>query len=1141
VTESDAKPAHKPKDAVESKGQSKGRDAAKQPAVVVPELFRSDVPVSELTVDADAFGHTDYATAIASVLLEAKAPLTFGLFGPWGVGKTTIIEEVGRQLKGRAAFAYFDVWRYEGDALRRQFLRDVAGQLHPDEADFDPDEELTDLEEGSSRKVEKLGGLSGGSIREAVIRAVLAGLVVFVLLRALGTSSLRDEHGALRDVVISAALALLLFVLTPLTRIFRVTEEPLTKSRLEDPEHFTERFGALLRSLKRDRLVIAIDNLDRCEPESVEEFLSTVKTYLEPVGQIKKAPALIRLLKKDSKKEALFLIAADDAALRRHLEASEAALSLKQDRKKVAQYVDEYLRKFFTASIRMRPLLDQDVRTFAAGQLRDFATINSLDSETSRALTEMVAAALSRNPRRIKQFANNLEVRLRVIKQRESEGRISPPISNEVLVIAKLAILEEEWPDSWEALQANPRALDSWHAQLRDGQTEGLPPDKEDRAFLRLLSSSRDVRAENLSAFIRLKQSREEIELPRFADFREAVAMGTVGEVEDIVASDPDRASQYAKHLPTLLEDELSRGFLDGARSIVEAATSVPGLVDEDASVRRVLKRAVEDPELRRNLRNARPRPLFLASRLLTDEDRELLLNEFLDLQEFRGESSERLAEVLDAFGGAANLLSPALRRVLAAALTGTGVSQDFRAMLPVALADAELLPQDGGAAALAQLAELSELDPASPTLQVLIAWLGRSSPHKQQEVEFLAFVSRVLSGALAVEDSNRISMLDVLEQGAKRLRAVQADDVTTFLGGLGDPFGLWPPDTWPRILDLLGAVSQNATDESRPLLSPFVSRFFAEQPAAAIEFAASRNRDLAPALTLPVLEQLTAIAAGSAKDQRAVAADAILAIDPTDESGQFREALNRCIASNLFLTCGANIRRHKEVAREYVDPLASQALNQVRGLSDVSAIQKGLTFMVGLVDDLAPERLDELRDVLAQLLQSGDPERIGAASEAVASLAGTPGFRTRRRELVGLAFDHLKGVDRPLPAIVTFLARQLDQLERLERKAFIESLANLLKDPADRPELLRALQALPSLDAREREDLATALVGAEVLEPLLSNRIELLRVAKALAGKRGNSARVVNERLSELEKGAGDDLEVWKAVAVPEGEATNE
>src|SRR5205807_1469230 len=97
-------------------------DAAHQPQ---SGPFLEDVPIT-LAGGGDAFAHSDYAGALASSLKEASTPFTVGLFGPWGVGKSSILEETKEELSGACAYAYFDAWRYEGSALRRHFLRDIA-------------------------------------------------------------------------------------------------------------------------------------------------------------------------------------------------------------------------------------------------------------------------------------------------------------------------------------------------------------------------------------------------------------------------------------------------------------------------------------------------------------------------------------------------------------------------------------------------------------------------------------------------------------------------------------------------------------------------------------------------------------------------------------------------------------------------------------------------------------------------------------------------------------------------------------------------------------------------------------------------------------------------------------------------------
>lgn len=54
----------------------------------------------------DVFGHLDYSKAIATSLMDAPPPFTLGLFGAWGVGKTSIITLSGMQFVPRAARSF---------------------------------------------------------------------------------------------------------------------------------------------------------------------------------------------------------------------------------------------------------------------------------------------------------------------------------------------------------------------------------------------------------------------------------------------------------------------------------------------------------------------------------------------------------------------------------------------------------------------------------------------------------------------------------------------------------------------------------------------------------------------------------------------------------------------------------------------------------------------------------------------------------------------------------------------------------------------------------------------------------------------------------------------------------------------------
>jgi hypothetical protein len=239
-------------------------------------------PLTELTDGADAFGHHDYAAAIAEVLVEAETPFTLGLYGPWGVGKTVILAETRKIIGERCAYVVFDAWRYDGDALRRHFLRDIARQLDEDnelKRWYKRDEELKDLDVARSEPTTGKIRFSGKQLISGALGLAIIGLLALFLWIA------GDFHGALTGLVAGAGVvALAIAVLSPFANAIELTEVTEVRDRLVDAELFSIKFEDLLAAVKKSRLVVAIDNLDRCSPRRVTELLETLNTYLEPAS-----------------------------------------------------------------------------------------------------------------------------------------------------------------------------------------------------------------------------------------------------------------------------------------------------------------------------------------------------------------------------------------------------------------------------------------------------------------------------------------------------------------------------------------------------------------------------------------------------------------------------------------------------------------------------------------------------------------------------------------------------------------------------------------------------------------------------------------------------------------------------------------
>ena len=257
--------------------------------------FARDEPVA---LSEDAFGHRDYTEALLSIITDDSPPPTVGVFGPWGVGKSTIIGGIQDRLSGGdTAFIYFDAWRYEGDSLRRQFLIDAANQLKNDNRlsfSYCPREELRELHFDTQEIDESLGFSKARLRRAALIGVGFAVIAALLVIFGVFDSVLAGNFG--QTVLASIAAFTVGTFATLLSQAVVVNANTATIRALRDPDRFAAKFTDLLKALRPQRVVIAIDNLDRCSPESAIEMLSTIKTYLEPAvaGESGPAPARLR-------------------------------------------------------------------------------------------------------------------------------------------------------------------------------------------------------------------------------------------------------------------------------------------------------------------------------------------------------------------------------------------------------------------------------------------------------------------------------------------------------------------------------------------------------------------------------------------------------------------------------------------------------------------------------------------------------------------------------------------------------------------------------------------------------------------------------------------------------------------------------
>jgi KAP family P-loop domain len=737
--------------------------------------FRSDKLRNIDSDSSDAFGHRDYANTVIAALEDFPEQFTLGLFGAWGTGKSTILKEVGRQLRDesetKAAFVLFDAWRYEGDSLRREFIRTVGMSLDRQAAlreSFDFDKHVETFDTDTTTTARPRLGFDAGALRDGAIAAALVAAAVVALIFVLPKLGL--SRPTTLKMLIATSSALTAFVLFALQRVVAADPVQATQRRLEFPDQFASNFRELLDNVSTTRLVIAIDNLDRCSPARVTEILSSVKTFLEPafdeeVGEgrgYSRWERVKRWLAGDgagkenrSLAQMCFIIAADDAALRRHLTAQEVGKNSVGNGgepalpAEVRTSVDEYLRKFFGASLRIREVLDEDIQQFTTEELGDFIEARKLDEDLASALIAITSQGLKRNPRRIKQFVNNLQLRLRMLAERRAQERIQ--IDPDVRVVAKLAILEEEFPDEFEELQADPRLLVNWHAEARTSTGSSSEPNTAalDPALASFLRFTDDIQPRDIRAYLNLKQSKVELELPRYGEFVDLLDDGDVDKLRALLAEEEGEERKYTKAARWHFDAERRARAWGRAYNTLRSIVEVPLLHGEEGrTVRLVLEEALRQQVLEERLNQLEPNALLDAA-ILAELPKPKLQRLINSLVTGMGvdQSSETRRGVATALAAHTDQIDDVACNQIRETLAAEGVRADFDSYAVFAETLPEVLDGEALDAALARIEEMGAEGVATSNgaFRVAAAMLRRQ-PEGPALERFLQLVNAALN-----------------------------------------------------------------------------------------------------------------------------------------------------------------------------------------------------------------------------------------------------------------------------------------------------------------------------------------------------------------------------------------------------------
>jgi len=474
--------------------------------------------------ETDLLGFTIHKDLIRQLVTnEHLLPLTVGVFGDWGCGKSSILRMLRRDLEDEKTYPntaclYFSGWTFEGyDDAKAALISAVLLALGEHKR-FGP--------KVRGRVVRLLKHVDLMRVVPAILKggSPFAGAAVGAAATHLGI----DPHAALAAIPAAAALGTMIGSESAhgtgsgdgsaqpseaggdssgdgdAARVdwSALLAKDQTSPSVLDIRTFRRDFEELLAETDLHSLVVLVDDLDRCEPSRLIENLEAIRLFL-------------------AVPKTAFVIAADERIVRHAVSVRYAAPRLRDERSAQQEPYDlvtDYIEKLIQIPYHLPRLSPSEIETYmtllfcqlhltgddqfdkvrnhcelarkrnlyvtyGAGSVRE-ALDGQLPAELEQRLqwTSAIAPAftegLKGNPRQAKRFLNALMLRKQLAEV------ASLPIRDDVLV--KLMLLEYTrrvlfdelyiWQATQEGRPVKLKELEEWVEQHRSATDASLPP-----------------------------------------------------------------------------------------------------------------------------------------------------------------------------------------------------------------------------------------------------------------------------------------------------------------------------------------------------------------------------------------------------------------------------------------------------------------------------------------------------------------------------------------------------------------------------------------------------------------------------------------------------------------------------------------
>lgn len=411
--------------------------------------------------EIDLLGFQHYQSVISSIIQnETLLPATIGVYGDWGIGKSTLLKMVETEFKDNSEVLVlsFNGWLFEGyedakTALMGTILDEIAAKRK--------------LSVKAKQYLSKLiGRINWMQALGSTLKLTAKGGLAFAFggLPGLGLAAGTEASNFLPQMIDKAKEEIKEIAegdKEKIEELDKFIKEDTGQALRRGIREFRKDFGELLKETKLKTLVVIIDDLDRCMPDTIIETLEAIKLFLF-------VPSTA------------FILGADERLVK--YAVRKRFPELPGERVEVGR---DYLEKLIQFPVRIPTLGRAEIETYVnllfvekthgkdseqfkkacecsiSGNLDSFLDVRfnlgiakelygNLISEledglwVAQRISPVLATGLAGNPRQCKRFLSTLMMRLEMANSRK--------INLEQRILAKLMLLEYFKPEFFKKL-----------------------------------------------------------------------------------------------------------------------------------------------------------------------------------------------------------------------------------------------------------------------------------------------------------------------------------------------------------------------------------------------------------------------------------------------------------------------------------------------------------------------------------------------------------------------------------------------------------------------------------------------------------------------------------------------------------------